>query len=99
MKKQHIAIVGIIIIGIVLSRYLLTRIEKESEITTRQSRVMYLKDHADIREEPDYSSPVLYTLSRGAAILIVEYNDEWKQLKSGGFVSVEVLSDKIIINN
>ncbi len=91
MTKQSIAIVGIIIIAIVLGRLLLKRMESESEKIELRPQVMYLTDSASVRIVPDEFSEVLYKLFEGDSVLISEYNDEWKELQSGGFLPANVL--------
>ena len=64
-----------------------------------QSRVMYLMDSADVKIEPIDSSEVLYKLSRGDSVLTIEYNDNWKEVESGGFIPLDVLNDTNTVRN
>ncbi|MBW2490977.1 MAG: hypothetical protein JRE65_07515 [Deltaproteobacteria bacterium] len=99
MTKERIAIVGIIIIGIVLGRYLLKRMEIDAERANMQSRIMYVIDSADVKIEPTDSSEVLYTLSMGDSVLTIDYNENWMKVKSGGFVPSDDLNDTNSIKN
>ena len=99
MTKQRFAVLGIIIIGIVLSRYLLQRIEIDSERANMQSGVMYVIDSTEVKIEPTDSSEALYTLSVGDSVLTIDYNNNWKEVESGGFIPSNVLNDKNTMKN
>ena len=91
MTKQSIAVVGLLILAIFLGRILLKRVDSEPDRIESQIQVMYLINTANVTIDPDESSEVLYELFEGDSVLINDYNEEWKELRAGGFLPARVL--------
>ena len=91
MTKQSFAVVGLLILAIFLGRILLKRVDSKPERIEQQRQIMYLINTANVTIDPDESSDVLYELFEGDSDLISDYNDEWKELRTGCFLPTGVL--------
>ena len=96
MTKQRIAILGIVIIGIALGRYLLKRMDKEAVKVNRESMITYVLDTAHVRTSPQDTAQILYTLLKGDSVIIYKYDRNWRELESGGFIHSNTLQDTTI---
>ena len=95
MSKQNIAIGIIIIVGIVVGRYLMQRVESDFRESNRLVQVMHITDDVNVRIAPNDSSEILYVLISGDSLLISDYNADWKEVQSGGFVHSAALAGSV----
>ena len=91
--KLRIAILGVIIIGIFLARFVLNRIDARYKETENNQRVMYLLDSADVKIRPEGTADILYRLNPGDSALIRYFDPHWKEIDSGGYLPDSVLTD------
>ena len=93
MNKQRIAIGIVIIFSIVIGRYLMKRVESDFKESNRSSQMMYVTDSVNVRIAPNDSAEIMYILISGDSLLISDYNADWKEVQSGGFVHSAALAD------
>ena len=92
MTKQRIAILGIIIIGIVLGRLLLKRMDTDYRQMERKYQVMYLTTDAHVRSVPAQSGEIMYAIYLSDSVMVTDHDTVWMELQSGGFLPAAVLT-------